>query len=78
MENKKVVALNYDQIEKFNDYSCDLGNLQRAFNAIVMQIEDDMFESSGDIICILYILESYLENLKKNFTDFLEECDILL
>lgn len=78
MENKKTVALNYDQIEKFNDYSCDLGTLKRAFNTVVMQIEDDMFDSSGDIICILYIIYSYIENLKKNFTEFLKECDILL
>lgn len=78
MNNKKVVILNNNEIEKFNDYSCKLGTCKNAFNLLVRCIEEDISESPTDMISLIYVVYFYIEILKKEFTEFLDECNILL
>lgn len=78
MDNKKYVTLNNDQIEKFNNYSCELGTLKTAFNVMIEYIENNDSNTSINSLCMLYIVYSYIENLKNKFTEFLNECGILL
>ena len=77
MDKEKFVTLDNEQIEEFNEYSRNLGMLKYALYSIIEHIENENSESINSI-CMLYIAYSYIENLKKNFTEFLKECDILL
>lgn len=77
MGKEEFIMLNREQIEKFNDYSCNLGTLKRVFDTTIEYIENETTETINSI-CLLYVVHSYVENLKKNFTEFLKECDILL
>lgn len=41
-------------------------------------LEEEIFESPIDMISLIYVLFSYAENLKKDFTEFLDKCNILI
>lgn len=76
MDEEKYITLNSKQIEKFNEYSCNLGTLKYAFYIVIEYIENKTIDTINTT-CLLYIVYTYIENLKKNFTEFLKDCDIL-
>lgn len=78
MNNEKAVILNNNEIERFNEYSCKLETCKNVINLLVRCMEDDISESPLDIISFVYVIDSYIKSLKTEFTEFLDNCNILL
>ncbi len=78
IEVKKQIILDSDGIEKLNDYSCDLGTFKRTYKLFLESYENEVLGSEGEIICLLYVMYSYVEKLKNDIVNFLEDHKILL
>lgn len=76
-ENK--IVLNENAINKLNNFSYDISTLKQSFNLLQYCLEEDAYiETPIEQISLCHVLYNYMESLKSNFTEFLQEQNILL
>lgn len=77
--NKKQVILNENAIEKLNEFSSDITVLKQGFNLLLYCLANETYmDSPVEQVSFCYILYNYMQTLKSNFIDFLQEENIIL
>lgn len=76
---KNQIVLNENAIEKLNEFSYDISTLKQSFNLLLHCLHEDVYiESPVEQISLCHVVSNYIETLKSNFTEFLQEQNILL
>lgn len=79
INKEKAVILNEKAINKLNEYLGDLGILKSTYNLFTYCLEEEIYvESKSEIDSFAYILQLYVQKLKSDFGNFLQEENLLL
>lgn len=80
MKNEEnQIVLNENAIEKLNEFSCDISTLKQSFNLLLYCLEEEIYiDTPIEQISLCYVLYNYMDTLKSNFTEFLQEQNLLL
>lgn len=77
--NEKQIILTEDAINRLNEFSYNISTLKQSFNLLQYCLEEDTYiETPIEQISLCRVLYNYIETLKSNFTEFLQEQNILL
>lgn len=77
--NENRIVLNENAIEKLNEFSYDISTLKQSFNLLLYCLEEEIYiDTPIEQISLCHVLYNYLETLKSNFTEFLQEENLLL
>lgn len=73
------IVLNENAVNKLNEISYDISTLKQSFNLLLYCLEEEIYiDTQIEQISLCHVLYNYMETLKSNFTEFLQEQNILL
>lgn len=80
MKNKETqIVLDENIINKLNEYLGDLGILKSTYNLFLYCLENEIYVyTKSEIDSFAYILQLYIQKLKSDFANFLQEENLLL
>lgn len=78
-ENTEQIVLSEKEINKLNEFLYRLITLKQSFSLILYCLEQKIYKNSKvELISSCYVINNYIETIKSNFSEFLEEYNIQL
>lgn len=76
---EKEIILNENAINKLNEYFGDLGILKSTYNLFMYCLEEEIYvDTKSEIDSFAYVLQLYVQKLKSDFGNFLQDENLLL